>query len=60
MWDSTAGHLQLGHAVRHVDTAAVGRVIGVVLGEVDRVIVRWPDGMSFELLNDLVSVYGPA
>jgi hypothetical protein len=60
MWDSTAGHLQLGHAVRRVDTAVVGRVIGVLLGDVDRAIVRWPDGVTFEALTDLVTVGRPA
>jgi hypothetical protein len=60
MWDSTGGHLQLGHAVRRVGTAVVGRVIGVMLGDVDRAIVRWPDGVSFEALDDLVEVCRPA
>ena len=51
---------QIGQAVRRIDTTDVGMVIGVLLGEVDRAIVRWPGDVGFEVMDDLVVVRQPA
>ena len=43
----------LGQVVRRVDSSDCGTVIGAVLGEVGKAIVRWPDGLRFEPVQEL-------
>jgi hypothetical protein len=46
----------LGQVVRRVDSSDCGTVIGAVLGEIGKAIVRWPDGLRFERVEDLVAL----
>ena len=50
----------LGQVVRRVDSSDCGTVIGAVLGEIGKAIIRWPDGMRFEPVDELVARRGQA
>ena len=43
----------LGQVVRRVDSSDCGTVIGAVLGDVGEAIIRWPNGMRFEPVQEL-------
>lgn len=52
--------IDIGQRVRRVGGQDVGVVVGVLLGGVERSIVRWSDHTSFETTDDLVVADGPS
>ena len=46
----------LGQVVRRLDRSDCGTVIGAVLGDFGKAIVRWPDGMRFEPVEEIVGL----
>jgi hypothetical protein len=55
-----AATFAMGQAVRRLDRADVGVVVGALFGEADKVIVRWINDVTFELPDDLIEVRRPA
>jgi hypothetical protein len=46
----------LGQPVRRIDSSDVGMLIGVLLRPGELAVVRWPDGTTYELVDDLIEV----
>jgi hypothetical protein len=57
---SFAPLLQLGQSVRHPDHVDVGVVVGIIFGRLERVLVRWAEGVALEAAETLIEVQQPA